>query len=228
MKNAKLSVSTCVLAFAFACSASATLANTDEALAERTKLVAISSQLALEPYMQGQFNQRRKLEGFTRMLSSTGEFYFWRDQGLYWEVQKPFYRATTFKERQVLSWSAPNVLTDAVSPNMIQRQIGKVLMAVLGTDIDMLSSVFSTESSIDTASGDWSIRLTPKDIATRQMLSHLDIKGKITLDQIIVVSTAGDESLIELSQYVNSSAPTVSSCKKFYPEDEGKICKHKK
>lgn len=182
------------------------------------KLEKISAQLQLKPFLQGDFVQERKLKGFDRTLVSHGQYYFWRQHGLYWEIQKPFYRASTFGNKATISWSAPGTISSSSPPKMIQKQISKVLIAVLGTDFETLQKYFVAEAHIE--EGDkfsWRMQLQPKDLVTGKVLKQLDLVGDSSLREISVTSANGGVTKISFSTAQMFDKPSESQCQRFYP-----------
>ncbi|MFL0804943.1 MAG: outer membrane lipoprotein carrier protein LolA [Agarilytica sp.] len=185
-----------------------------------TNLKKISNNLTPHSFIQGEFVQERKLTGFGRTLRSTGRYLFWRDHGLYWEIQQPFFRASTFGNNASISWSAPGQISSKTRPKIIQKQIGKVLVAVLGTDIETLKKYFVVDASVtDNEKLKWTAQLKPKDMATKKALEQLSLTGTKSLKSIVITSANGDTTTIEFTKVNASDGPTEDLCELFYPDN---------
>lgn len=203
-------------------------------------LEKITHQIKLKPFLQGAFRQERTLKGFSRTLVSTGQYFFWKEHGLYWEVQKPFFRATTFGNDLTISWSSPGEVSSSEAPKLIQKQISKVLIAVLGADIETLQRYFiatahmnEVESGGDDGVGGetakaknltWSMQLKPKDFATRKALKQLDLIGGTSIYEIRVTSSNGGITHIQFSDPNMLEKPFKKQCALYYPQATEQMC----
>ncbi len=213
-------------------------------------LEKITHQIELKPFLQGAFRQERTLKGFNRTLVSSGQYFFWKEHGLYWEVQQPFFRATTFGNDLTISWSSPGEVSSSVAPKLIQKQISKVLIAVLGADIETLQRYFVATAHFnkmadekggmgeretdngEAGNGDevsaepltWSMQLEPKDFATRKALKQLDLIGGTSINEIKVTSSNGGITLIQFSDPKMLEQPLKKQCELYYPQSTEQMC----
>ncbi len=214
-------------------------------------LEKITDQIELKPFLRGAFRQERTLKGFNRTLVSSGQYYFWKDHGLYWEVQKPFFRATTFGNDLTISWSSPGEVSSSTAPKLIQKQISKVLIAVLGADIETLQRYFVATAHYNpvadggeegdkrgvTDNGEagerdeasakkltWSMQLEPKDFATRKALKQLDLIGGTSIHEIRVTSSNGGITHIQFSGPNMLEQPLKKQCELYYPQTTEEMC----
>lgn len=206
-------------------------------------LEKITHQIKLKPFLQGAFRQERTLKGFSRTLVSTGQYFFWKEHGLYWEVKKPFFRATTFGNDLTVSWSSPGEVSSSEAPKLIQKQISKVLIAVLGADIETLQRYFVATAQLnDVASGGdedlgglegetaeaksltWRMQLKPKDFATRKALKQLDLIGGTSINEIRVTSSNGGITHIQFSDPKMLEQPLKKQCALYYPQATEQMC----
>jgi len=174
----------------------------------------LAAHLGVKAFQTGQFSQQRTLQGFSRKLQSSGRFYFWRDHGLYWETQKPFFRALSYGGGQVVGWDIDGEVVSQQRTGIIQQQVNKVLMAMLGADLVKLQQLFKVE--INTAIDQrWRLQLTPRDLAVAKGIKSIELNGLDTIEQAIVIAPSGDRSIIDFSDMQQSAVPTVDACRKF-------------
>lgn len=174
----------------------------------------LAAHLGVKAFQSGQFSQQRTLQGFSRKLQSSGRFYFWRDHGLYWETQKPFFRALSYGGDQVVGWDVDGQVVSQQRTGIIQLQVNKVLMAMLGADLVKLQQLFNVELN---ATGDqrWRLQLTPRDLAVAKGIKSIELNGLDSIEQAIVIAPSGDRSVIDFSNMQQSAVPTVDACQKF-------------
>ncbi len=209
------------------------LASADQQTDARAHALAyITQTLAMPAFSGGDFTQTRTLAGFNHPLQSTGRYYYWEDQGLYWETNTPFFRASTFSPSRIISWSAPDTISSTEKPGIIQKEINKVLTALLSGDISALANVFSVHAEVTQANTSeeeqaghmWSAQLTPQRPTTRKVITSITLSGGKVLQQLSIQSANGDSTHIRFSNNIASSAPNPEQCALFLPEDETRQC----
>lgn len=166
------------------------------------------------PLIAGQFVQTRQLQGLPRPITSSGNFIFWRQHGLYWETLQPFYQATTFTADEVITWLAPEgPAQQAPSRDPVQKYVNRILLSVFGADMSMIDKLFSSQWQTD---GDnWSVALTPANAAVEKAIAHAHLSGAQYLQQLQVTSRSGDVSTMVFDQVQAPTQLAAAQCARF-------------
>ena len=184
------------------------------ALEEATAAAQVRGRLLFAPLIKGDFSQQRQLSAIDKPLASAGRFIFWRDHGLYWETQKPFYQGTTYLAEQVLSWHRPGVPSPETGINSrIQLALGKVLVNIFNFD-NALEEQFDIHWQPDEDL--WQVELVPIDKHIKQVLQKITLQGKQQVEQITLLDNSGQRTVIALSAVVRKQQPNQSQCLLFY------------
>lgn len=165
----------------------------------------------------GIFTQERHLKGFSKALISSGSYLHSIEHGLFWEVQKPFYHASTFGKTKTISWRSPSEISNTEKPNFIQRQINDILLAVLSGDMASLGHHFEISEKKASEDNSWSISLTPTEKAIAKQIKYLELEVGRALNSITITSRKGELTRIEFAKQEKLDQLTVEQCDKFYP-----------
>jgi hypothetical protein len=142
------------------------------------------------PLTTGQFTQTSAVAALTAPLVSSGSFYFDRDRGVIWHVERPI--AAQFVFRPTSDGAQP------AAPNQMQiGWVGQLLNAVLAGDLSALGRMFVVDGShgIDT----WALTLVPKSAAVGRALAKIDIDGGTSIHRIKLTEANGDDITIVFS-----------------------------
>lgn len=173
-------------------------------------------QLGKSAFVKGEFIQQRHLKGFSRPLVSGGEFSYWQLQGVYWETQKPFFRAVTYSNSETIHWGADGKSAEVVKSDMVQKLVSRIIQAMLSADINLLSEQFLVE--MQPRSDGWSMMLTPKLKAVAQIIQQIDVVGADYLQKIDLLAINGDKTVIQFVNILESSRPSGQECQHFFAE----------
>jgi len=138
----------------------------------------------------GQFIQTATVAALNAPLISGGVFYFDRDQGVSWHVDRPISARFIFRP----------TATDtrvASAPTMPMAWIGQMLNAVLAGDFTQLIRQFSIDGSVSTEH--WALSLTPKSAAFGRAIAKIEIEGAAAVSRIKVFEANGDDVSIAFS-----------------------------
>jgi hypothetical protein len=180
------------------------------------KMNGVLPQLQGSAFVSGDFVQKRYLKGFSRALVSNGHFLYWQDEGVYWALQKPFFRAVTYKDSNTIHWDAKGHLKEVVKADLIQKLVSRVIRAMLSADLAQLKEQFYVEAQ--PLSEGWKIALRPKLDAVAQIIQRIDIMGVEYLQQIDLMAVNGDKTVITFDHTQASSAPSREQCQHFFVE----------
>ena len=187
------------------------------AQADQTKLKdAISQKLKTNDLVTGQFIQKKALKGFPRPITSTGNFFYWRNQGLYWETNKPFSQGITFMPKDVLHWKNGKQENSKKKTDSTQKHISKILLAIFNGDLTRLERFFKTQWESEKTN--WKIELTPANNAVKETLQAITLSGNDYIDSLEIINTNGDSTHISFQEVAPLNAPPHEKCAFFLKE----------
>ena len=162
-------------------------------------IAAITRQLQAPQLVGGAFVQTRALHGLAHPLQASGRFVFWRERGLYWETQQPFYQATTFTSAEVINWPEPSGPPQPKGPeDPLQQHITAILLAVFSADLRRIEGLFDSHWQIR---GDaWTLTLAPASKAVQRIIDHATLSGEKHLRTLTVATRAGDVNTMEFRE----------------------------
>ncbi len=147
-------------------------------------LQGASDMLDKQPLATGQFAQTATVAALTAPLVSSGSFYFDRNRGVSWHVERPI--SAHFVFRSTTDGPQPT------APNL--GWVGQLLNAVLAGDLSALSRLFLVDGSLN-ADG-WALILAPKSTAIARAISKIDIEGDASIHRIKLLEANGDDIAI--------------------------------
>lgn len=152
------------------------------------------ARLAKVEEISGRFTQQRTLKGLSRPLIATGEFAYWRNQGLYWHTLTPL-------ETSLLA--SPTAVTTGLPGSARQQMSGQIesrttalIFALFAMDLAQLQRDFTLDLSWQGER--WRLRLTPSNTTMALAVATVVLAGGNQVDTIELTSKAGDITLIQL------------------------------
>ncbi len=176
------------------------------------------AQLGSNEFVRGGFIQERHLKNFSQPLVSKGVFSYWQKEGVYWEVQKPFFRAVTYGRGNTIHWLPNGKPAQVVKADVIQKLVSRVILAMLSADLDLLSGQFSVD--IQSYPESWGMVLRPKLKAVAQAIQRVDIYGADYLQKIDLISTNGDKTIITFIDTEQALRPSKAECRHFFSKPD--------
>lgn len=168
--------------------------------AQAFDLDALNSQLRAQPVLRGTFVQEKHLRALPQPLLSRGQFVLARDQGLLWSLRSPLeqdYRISPggIARRSAAGWQPAG--------GAGERQ-NRLILALLSGDGEALAADFSLQLS---GSADaWHLSLTPRGALLGQIFSQVRLSGGQQVEQIEILETQGDRTLMRLSEVRGDTA----------------------
>mgnify|MGYP000511841738 CR=1 FL=1 len=176
----------------------------------------ITQQLSNTILLAGEFTQRRTLQGFSRVIISTGRFIYWKDNGLYWETLQPFFHATTFTPDGSFNWSAPYILeTKSSNESVIQKKINNILLSIFSANFESINRSFQASWEIDSET--WSTTLEASDLIVKKsikIIKNLEIESSYR--KLHFKSSGSDETEIVFSNIKSEKMPDQAQCRYFH------------
>lgn len=164
-------------------------------------LEALNAQLRAHPVLRGDFVQEKHLRALPQPLLSRGQFVLARDQGLLWLLRSPLQQDYRISPRGIARRTADG--WQASSGNASERQ-NRLILALLSGDAEALAADFSLQL-VGTAQT-WTLSLTPRGTLLGQIFSQVRLSGGRLVEQIEIVETQGDRTLMRLAE-VRSDTP---------------------
>ena len=169
----------------------------------------VRARLAKPVLLRGEFVQEKQLHGFRNPLKSSGDFLLLRERGIAWNTRVPFASSTRLTRRKLLATlpdGSTQVLIDAgASPGM--AAVNSLLMALVAGDLDALSTRFAMNETLR-ADGGWSLALTPRDAALKQVFTGIVLDGDRYVRGVEIVEPGGDRTRIRFAALRESPPAT--------------------
>ena len=160
-------------------------------------LVAARERLVLEPVAQGEFVQTRTLARIKKPLISTGRFVVARGLGVIWEDIAPFARTMRLAKDEILQTADGQTLMHlSADKEPAVGVVTGILFGVLAGDLDALTRGFDHDGKVEGAR--WRLDFTPRDANLARLIRQLTLRGARDIEQVEIVSAAGDVTRIEL------------------------------
>lgn len=182
------------------------------------KIQEIIQQLQNNALLTGDFEQVRKLQGFTRSIKSTGNFIYWRDHGLYWETKWPFPHASTFMQNGVIDWQQSTGIGPEInSSNPILNKISSILISLIGGDIQTINRSFRADWTF--SENNWSLKLDPVELMISRAITDIQIAGQQFVKNIVVTTAGNDITEITFLKIISKETPDQLQCSYFKSTD---------
>jgi hypothetical protein len=178
---------------------------------ETTTLDHIGSQVEQYPVVHADFTQTKKMAALKRPLITTGNLVYLKEQGVLWQIDKPFRIGYLLSDEKIIEIAA-----DGVRKERGQRdvpglaQIGRVFHAMLGANTAVLHEYF--EVSTEGAAKKWRITLKPRNPQIAKFLHSMQISGGRFVETVNVIEAGGDTTFIRF--YNNRGAKEASEADK--------------
>jgi hypothetical protein len=142
------------------------------------------------PTTTGQYTQTATVAALSAPLISGGSFYFDRDRGISWHVERPISARFVFRPAAVEQQATP-------AQQMPMQWVGRLLNATMAGDLAELSRTFYVDGSV--AADRWALSLTPRSAAVARALVRIDIEGGVAVDRVELSEANGDTLAITFS-----------------------------
>ena len=152
-------------------------------------------------HVQGDFVQRRHLQGLDTPITSKGEFVLVAGQGLLWQMKSPFVNHVRVTPNGIMQWNGSQWVENG---KLAQAQQIGLFLGLLSGDIARLKTQFDPEVSGDAAH--WELTLTPNSMLMRQIFDRIIIQGDRVVKQIELDEKQGDKTLI-VFEHIRENQP---------------------
>jgi hypothetical protein len=157
--------------------------------------------------LRGNFEQTKTLAGFKKPLVSKGTFVIDRARGVQWITTAPFASTLVVTRERLTTWDEggrKQQLDTKREPGL--RAVNDLIMGMLSGDLKVLATRFDTKGVMKSAQS-WSLSLTPKDAGLAGFIKAIDIDGGRHVDQVRMVESSGDLSVI---RFTNNTATSLN------------------
>lgn len=153
------------------------------------------AQLQKPSNLQGQFSQKRFLNGLSRPMTTSGDFVLVKNQGLLWLMKKPFENRLRVKADGISQW---NGTAWVASQTAGQGEQVKLFLGLLSGEISALSGQF--DLALNGTAKAWQLDLNPNSLLMKQIFEKIEIRGDQVVKSIEIREKQGDRTLIEFQQ----------------------------
>ncbi len=149
--------------------------------------------------MRGNFKQVKEIKSLSRSFTGHGVFVISQDDGIVWNVVKPFPSIMIVTDNEIIQLSASGKSSVIESDgNPIFKQFANTFRTVFSGNAESLFSLF--EVYFDSHSENiWQIGLVPKDSIIHSVISSIELSGNESLDRFVMTESTGDTLLYEFS-----------------------------
>lgn len=152
-------------------------------------------QLQKPSNLQGQFSQQRFLNGLTKPMTTQGDFVLLKNQGLLWQMKKPFENQLRVKADGISQWNGSEWVS---SQQLGQSEQIKLFLGLLSGDVAALSSQFDLQ--LNGTEKAWQLSLVPNTLLMKQIFDNIEIRGDLVVKSIEIREKQGDRTLIRFEQ----------------------------
>ena len=152
-------------------------------------------QLQQPANVQGDFIQQRFLRALPKPISTQGKFVLLTNQGLLWQMEKPFANQMRVKADGISQWNGSQWLANG---NVAQNEQIRLFLGLLSGNVEALKSQFDLD--LQGNAQNWQLRLTPNSLLMKQIFVDIELQGGANVQQIQLRETQGDRTLIQFQQ----------------------------
>lgn len=187
---------------------------TGEALL-RSTLARPAATLAKAQVVSGRFTHSKYLSEIPQPLVASGEFTFARDLGVYWHTQQPFDSVVILTNEGIVQRDeGAQTMRLSADGQPAVRMIADVFLALFTLDVGNLGRNFDLYGK---SQGDrWIIGLRPRSNAIASVFREATVTGAADVEQVVLIDTHGDRTVIDLSAAQYSPHPADASIRALF------------
>nr|WP_238485850.1 outer membrane lipoprotein carrier protein LolA [Rahnella perminowiae] len=184
--------------------------------ADAVTLEELQQRFSQVPVLRAEFAQQRTISGMAQPLNSSGNLLIARQQGLWWQQEKPFTLTLLLTENrmvQIMAGQSPQVVTADTNPQMFQ--FNSLLSALFHADQRALGQNFSLNFT-DLGKGAWTLVLTPKVSPLNRLFRSITLSGETFLNNIDINDMQGDATHIRFFNQKTTPATLTDAEKRHF------------
>lgn len=190
---------------------------------EESAIQNVVQQLNSVTVIHGSFEQQKQLHGLDYPLTSSGQFIFWKEKGLYLASDKPFFNASTITADNIIHWqeNGSGKISEEQS-GLIQREISRTLLAFFSADVELIEARFTTHWEFD--GNAWKLLLTPRHEMVRKQMRSAELRGENYIKSLRIEGGNGDVTQLKFTDIHSSDSPTPEQCRWFFLDKLAQHC----
>ncbi|MBV8272761.1 MAG: outer membrane lipoprotein carrier protein LolA [Cupriavidus sp.] len=160
---------------------------------------AVIARLSDAPVIHGQFEQTRRLAGFSNPLVSRGDFVLARGRGVVWTTREPLASSLLVTPEKLVVRGADGKVQQQMQADAqpAMRMVGESMIAVLRGDLRSLGTRFNVTGKLVGKSG-WTLTLTPTDAGVRRAFVRIDLAGDRFVRDVRLEEASGDSTVVRM------------------------------
>ncbi len=160
---------------------------------------AVAARLTDTPVIRGQFEQTRRLAGFSHPLVSRGDFVVVRGRGVMWTTREPVPSSLLVTPDKLVMRGADGKIQQQMQADAqpAMRMVGESMIAMLRGDFRNLSSRFDITGKLVGKQG-WTLTLTPTDAGMRRAFSRIELSGDQFVRDVKLEEASGDSTAVRM------------------------------
>jgi len=194
-----------------------------EASASAAKMAALAEALQRSAVMSGHFTQHKKLRVLKRPIVSHGQWHYWQDQGLVWDITHPIRSTLVLSPQGIREWRAGQAAAEATTREDVTGMLS-MLGAILSLDLQTLEKEFTVAFAEETAAGDkvdattavpLSLALIPRAEPMAKVIARIELltvkqatSTAIFLEKVIITEKNQNQTILAFSDVLFSDAPS--------------------
>lgn len=160
---------------------------------------AVAARLTDAPVIRGQFEQTRRLAGFSHPLVSRGDFVVVRGRGVVWTTREPVPSSLLVTPEKLVMRGADGKVQQQMQADSqpAMRMVGESMIAMLRGDFRSLSSRFDVTGKLAGKQG-WTLTLTPNDAGMRRAFARIELSGDQFVRDVKLEEASGDSTTVKM------------------------------
>ncbi|MDT6961913.1 outer membrane lipoprotein carrier protein LolA [Cupriavidus sp. SZY C1] len=176
----------------------------------------VAARLADAPVIRGQFEQTRKLPGFSHPLVSRGDFVLAKGRGVVWATREPFASSLLVTPDRLVMRGADGKVQQQMQADSqpAMRVVGESMIAVLRGDLRSLQTRFDVTGKLVGKAG-WTLTLTPTDAGMRRVFTRIELAGDRFVRDVRLQEAGGDSTVVKMIGPVSAASLTPAEEQRF-------------
>ena len=174
----------------------------------------VKARVTLKDAQRGEFRQEKRIANLSKPLISSGEFVYLKDQGLLWQIAKPYASdAVITNETLIQRVKGKTIARVEAKTQPGYSAVSRIFMALVGSDWAVLERDFTISGKVD--GKNWQLELTPKGGLFASFANSLTLSGAATLKQLDITEKNGDSTHYTFSNVTAAGTLSADEERKF-------------
>lgn len=172
----------------------------------------------------GTFIQTKTLTGLSFPIISHGRFAFGKGLGLYNEINKPLFQASSYSSNGIIEWDEKGKQLNKNSKksnNPAEQYVSDMLLAFFNGDKKHINDIFQIETG-QTQNNIWELILTPNKKAIKEYILRIHLRGENHIQHIAIHAQNGDKTDIRFTDALQ--ADKLSEYCQYFPKTTHSTC----